>query len=120
MHGLVHREIEFSIQELKEKFPTYTLPITLVCAGNRRKEQNMVAKGLGFNWGAAGVSTGLFTGVYLADILEYCKPKNPLLSSFPAYDVVVPDAQGTWCLKVPTCCPRASMALLNASTGSRS
>lgn len=90
VHGLVHREIDFSIQELKEKFPTYTLPITLVCAGNRRKEQNMVAKGLGFNWGAAGVSTGLFTGVYLADILEYCKPKSPLLSSFPAYDVVVP------------------------------
>ncbi|SNX85144.1 probable nitrate reductase [Melanopsichium pennsylvanicum] len=90
VHGLVDREIELSIKDLKEKFPTVTLPITLVCAGNRRKEQNMVAKGLGFNWGAAGVSTGLFTGVYLADILEYCKPKNSLLSSFPSYDVAVP------------------------------
>ncbi|PWZ01233.1 putative nitrate reductase [Testicularia cyperi] len=90
VHGLVDREFEFTIQDLKEKFPTITLPITLVCAGNRRKEQNMVAKGLGFNWGAAGVSTGLFTGVYLADILEYCRPKNPLLSSFPSYDVAVP------------------------------
>lgn len=90
VHGLVEREFEFSIKDLKEKFPTVTLPITLVCAGNRRKEQNMVAKGLGFNWGAAGVSTGLFTGVYLADILDYCKPKNPLLSSFPSYDVAVP------------------------------
>uniref|UniRef100_V5EXA5 Nitrate reductase [NADPH] n=2 Tax=Kalmanozyma brasiliensis (strain GHG001) TaxID=1365824 RepID=V5EXA5_KALBG len=90
IHGLVENEMELSIKDLKEKFPTVTLPITLVCAGNRRKEQNMVAKGLGFNWGAAGVSTGLFTGVYLADILEYCKPKNPLLSSFPSYDVAVP------------------------------
>lgn len=90
VHGLVDRQVELSIQDLKEKFPTVTLPITLVCAGNRRKEQNMVAKGLGFNWGAAGVSTGLFTGVYLADILEYCKPRNPLLSSFPSYDVAVP------------------------------
>jgi len=90
VHGLVEREMEFSIQDLKDKFPTVTLPITLVCAGNRRKEQNMVTKGLGFNWGAAGVSTGLFTGVYLSDILKYCRPKKPLLSSFPSYDTVVP------------------------------
>ncbi|KFA74390.1 hypothetical protein S40288_03965 [Stachybotrys chartarum IBT 40288] len=90
VHGLVNREMSFSIQDLKDKFPTVTLPITLVCAGNRRREQNVVAKGLGFNWGAAGVSTGLFTGVYLADVLEYCQPRRPLLSSYPAYDSVVP------------------------------
>jgi nitrate reductase (NAD(P)H) len=41
---------------------------------DRRKEQNVVRKGLGFNWGAAGVSTALFTGVYLADILDLVKP----------------------------------------------
>lgn len=90
VHGLVENEMQFTIADLKRLFPTTTLPVTLVCAGNRRKEQNMVTKGLGFNWGAAGVSTGLFTGVYLADILEYCKPKNPLLSSYPAYDTGVP------------------------------
>lgn len=90
VHGLVNREMEFSIQDLKDKFPVVTLPVTLVCAGNRRKEQNMVTKGLGFNWGAAGVSTGLFTGVYLADIIEYCGAKNPLLSAYPSYETVVP------------------------------
>lgn len=88
VHGLVEREVSFSVQELKERFPVVTLPVTLVCAGNRRKEQNMVAKGLGFNWGAAGVSTGLFTGVYLADIIDYCRAKNPLLSAYP--ETVVP------------------------------
>lgn len=90
--------VQFSIQDLKDKFETVTLPVTLVCAGStsiatcccgsirdlllifshlwsdRRKEQNVVRKGLGFNWGAAGVSTALFTGVYLADILDYVKP----------------------------------------------
>lgn len=84
VHGLVQKEIKFSIQDLKDRFQVVTLPVTLVCAGNRRKEQNMVLKGLGFNWGAAGVSTGLFTGVYLADILDYCKPRDPLLSSHPS------------------------------------
>lgn len=47
VHGLVEKEISFSIQDLKDQFETVTIPITLVCAGNRRKEQNMVAKGLG-------------------------------------------------------------------------
>lgn len=90
VHGLVEQEIEFTIQNLKDLFPVVTLPVTLVCAGNRRKEQNIVAKGLGFNWGAAGVSTGLFTGVYLADVLEYCRVKNPLFSAYPSYDTVIP------------------------------
>jgi nitrate reductase (NAD(P)H) len=54
IHGLVEREVTFTLQELQEKFPVVTLPITLVCAGNRRKEQNVVRKTLGFSWGAAG------------------------------------------------------------------
>lgn len=57
-------------------FQTVTLPVTLVCAGNRRKEQNVVRKSLGFNWGAAGLSTALFTGVYLSDVLDYVQPRN--------------------------------------------
>ncbi|KIM31985.1 hypothetical protein M408DRAFT_64449 [Serendipita vermifera MAFF 305830] len=74
IHGLVENEVTLSIQDLASLFQVVTLPITLVCAGNRRKEQNMVRKGLGFNWGAAGVSTALFTGVYLADVLDHVQP----------------------------------------------
>ncbi|KAF8601756.1 nitrate reductase [Ceratobasidium sp. AG-I] len=77
IHGLVKNECQFTLQELKSYFPVVTLPITLVCAGNRRKEQNAVLKGLGFNWGAAGVSTALFTGVYLADVLAHVQPIRP-------------------------------------------
>jgi nitrate reductase (NAD(P)H) len=51
-----------------------TYPITLVCAGNRRKEQNVVRKSKGFSWGPAGVSTALFTGVVMKDIIERAKP----------------------------------------------
>lgn len=58
------------------QFSPITLPITLVCAGNRRKEQNVFRQSLGFSWGPAGLSTGLFTGVYLADILERVCPQN--------------------------------------------
>lgn len=54
VHGLVEQEATFTLRELQEKFLVVTLPVTLVCAGNRRKEQNVVRKTLGFNWGAAG------------------------------------------------------------------
>ena len=64
----------FTLADLHNKFQVVTLPVTLVCAGNRRKEQNVVRKSLGFSWGAGGLSTALFTGVYLCDILGYVRP----------------------------------------------
>jgi nitrate reductase (NAD(P)H) len=81
VHGLVQYERSFTVDDLKRLFKVVTLPITLVCAGNRRKEQNVVAKSLGFNWGAAGLSTALFTGVYLADVLKFVRPLNHLLTA---------------------------------------
>jgi hypothetical protein len=50
--------------------PAHSLPVTLVCCGNRRKEQNMIKQTIGFNWGAAGVSTGVWTGCRLIDLLK--------------------------------------------------
>ncbi|GAA6003716.1 uncharacterized protein JCM10292_000700 [Rhodotorula paludigena] len=75
--GLVARPCTLRLADLIDpaKFQTVTLPVTLVCAGNRRKEQNVVAKSLGFSWGPAGLSTALFTGVYLADVLEFVQPR---------------------------------------------
>lgn len=36
----------------------------------------MVAKTIGFNWGPAGTSTGVWTGVRLADVLRHCGMKS--------------------------------------------
>jgi nitrate reductase (NAD(P)H) len=47
IHGLVEKAMSFSIDDLKATFEVVTLPVTLVCAGNRRKEQNVVRKSLG-------------------------------------------------------------------------
>ncbi|KAM7253072.1 hypothetical protein ACFE04_025690 [Oxalis oulophora] len=57
---------------LVNDFPAREFPVTLVCAGNRRKEQNMVKQTVGFNWGAAGVSTSVWRGVPLYHILKRC------------------------------------------------
>ncbi|CAN0009347.1 unnamed protein product, partial [Phaeothamnion confervicola] len=67
--GRVGRPLELSMDQLLRTFESVTIPVTLVCAGNRRKEQNMVKQGLGFSWGPAAVSNSLWTGVWLRDIL---------------------------------------------------
>lgn len=65
---LVPNPIELSMDEIAA-MPTRELPVTLVCAGNRRKEQNMIRQTIGFNWGPSGVSTNVWKGVLLRDIL---------------------------------------------------
>lgn len=71
---LVENPITLTLRQILSDFEQVTLPITLVCAGNRRKEQNQIRKSQGFSWGAAGVSTSLFTGPLLADLLKVAKP----------------------------------------------
>ncbi|CAE8624847.1 unnamed protein product [Polarella glacialis] len=68
--GLVGRPMKLTMAELV-KLPTISLPVTLNCAGNRRKEQNLIQKGIGFNWGCAAASTVVWTGVPLSALLEH-------------------------------------------------
>jgi nitrate reductase (NAD(P)H) len=74
VYSLVENPITLSFRDILEKYDSITAPITLVCAGNRRKEQNTVRKSKGFSWGPAGLSTALFTGPLMADILRSAKP----------------------------------------------
>ncbi|CAG9466332.1 unnamed protein product [Pedinophyceae sp. YPF-701] len=69
VNGLVDKPITYTMEELM-KLPQRTIPVTLVCAGNRRKEQNMIKKTIGFSWGSAGLGTSYWTGVRLGDILR--------------------------------------------------
>ena len=72
--GLVEKPFRLSLRDIMTEYEQVTLPMTMVCAGNRRKEQNVVRKGSGFNWGSAGVSTSLWTGPLLRDILQRARP----------------------------------------------
>jgi len=68
IEGLVDKPLILSMDDIV-KYPQHTFPVTLTCAGNRRKEQNMTKQTVGFNWGPAGTSTSFWTGVMLRDIL---------------------------------------------------
>ena len=76
VEGLVENAMTISLSQLISDYEQVTCPITLVCAGNRRKEQNQVRKSKGFSWGAAGVSTALFTGVIMAEVIKRARPKK--------------------------------------------
>lgn len=76
VEGLVDQPLKLTLRDLLRDYHQKTYPVTLVCAGNRRKEQNVVRKTKGFSWGAAGVSTAIFTGVSMSDLLVKAKPKR--------------------------------------------
>ncbi|KAK8492297.1 hypothetical protein V6N11_066663 [Hibiscus sabdariffa] len=70
--GLVRRPMKLTMDQLVNEFQSREFPVTLVCAGNRRKEQNMVKQTVGFNWGASAISTSVWRGVPLCDVLKRC------------------------------------------------
>lgn len=70
--GLVKRPTRLTMDLLVNEFQSREFPVSLVCAGNRRKEQNMVKQTIGFNWGSAAVSTSVWRGVPLRDVLKRC------------------------------------------------
>lgn len=67
---MVERPVTIKLKDLMSEYPQVTCPVTLVCAGNRRKEQNIMRKTKGFSWGAAGVSNALWTGVFMHEVLK--------------------------------------------------
>ncbi|KAL3936723.1 MAG: hypothetical protein SGBAC_008015 [Bacillariaceae sp.] len=67
--GNVQHKMELTMDQVVASAPHREIPVTLVCAGNRRKEQNMIRQTIGFNWGPCGVSTNVYKGVLLRDLL---------------------------------------------------
>jgi nitrate reductase (NAD(P)H) len=70
--GLVRRPARLTMDELVRGFSAAELPVTLVCSGGRRKEQNMTRQTSGFHWGPGAVSTSVWRGARLRDVLRRC------------------------------------------------
>ncbi|POX42743.1 sulfite oxidase [Streptomyces sp. Ru73] len=74
--GLVDRELELSLDELRSRFRPRTEVATLACAGNRRAGLAAVRPVPGAPWGPAAISTAEWTGVRLADVLRAAGPRT--------------------------------------------
>lgn len=71
--GLVTRPLVLSLDDLAAGFERVTLTSTLACAGQRRQEMSAVAPIPGeLPWGAEAVSTAVWSGWRLADVLQAC------------------------------------------------
>ncbi|XP_022141374.1 nitrate reductase [NADH]-like isoform X2 [Momordica charantia] len=70
--GLVQTPTSFTLDQLITGFRSVEFPVTIMCSGNRRKEQNMMKQTIGFHWGAAVTSTSLWRGVPLREVLKRC------------------------------------------------
>ena len=69
--GLVRKQMQFSLAELRDRFPRVSVTATLQCAGNRRDELTKIAPIPGeVPWGADGISNAAWSGVRLCDVLE--------------------------------------------------
>jgi sulfite oxidase len=73
--GLVNRELEFNVGELKDKFDTHKVAATLTCAGNRRQELSAIKKVAGVQWDAGAIGHAEWLGPMLADVLKAAELK---------------------------------------------
>jgi len=69
INGNVKKPYDIGMDELS-KLPYEQFPCLVVCAGNRRKEQNMIKSSIGFNWGPCAVGNTYWKGVPLRVLLN--------------------------------------------------
>ncbi|KAK4149935.1 mitochondrial sulfite oxidase [Chaetomidium leptoderma] len=61
---------EYTLDDLKTKFPAHKVTVALQCSGNRRNDMTRHAgKTNGLQWGVGAISNAVWEGVRLSDIL---------------------------------------------------
>ncbi|KAK5815604.1 nitrate reductase [Linnemannia elongata] len=91
---MVEHPMTLSMDEIAA-LPSVKLPVTLACSGNRRKEQNMIAKSVGFHWGPGAVSTSIWHGVRLAEVLRKCRINWPSSASTTSPSPMTPSSSSS-------------------------
>ena len=70
VHGLVERELDLSLETLREVFQEREVTATLQCAGNRRADLMAIRELPGEEpWGPGATGTATWSGVALAEVL---------------------------------------------------
>ena len=71
------KSLKLDVEELKKKFKVHTISATIQCAGNRRSHMAVDSKPVkGLSWGMTAISNAEWTGVMLADVLEWAGIKE--------------------------------------------
>jgi len=75
IEGLVHKPLELTLDEVREKFPKQAVEATLTCAGNRRSEMSEIKPVAGVQWKAGAIGNAQWQGALLADLLKAAELK---------------------------------------------
>jgi sulfite oxidase len=67
---------EFSLDDLKTKFKSYTVDSVIQCSGNRRNDLKRIKEVKGLDWSVGAISNARWTGVRLLDLLDYLAVKR--------------------------------------------
>ncbi|KAI9101853.1 Oxidoreductase, molybdopterin-binding domain-containing protein [Phlyctochytrium arcticum] len=62
-------DAELSLDQLRNEYPKVDVTVTLQCAGNRRKEMHEVKPVKGLQWEQGAISTAVWSGARLRDVL---------------------------------------------------
>lgn len=61
---------EFTIDELKNIYKSYTIDSVIQCSGNRRSDLKKIKEIKGLDWGVGAMGNAKWTGVKLVDVLK--------------------------------------------------
>ncbi|CAM9418603.1 unnamed protein product [Ectocarpus sp. 4 AP-2014] len=70
VEGKGARCLQYSLEDLKTKFPQVKVVTAIQCAGNRREDMTNVKPVKGLGWSCGAISNSEWTGVLLRDVLE--------------------------------------------------
>ena len=109
--GRVERDLDFSVQDLRDRFPSRTLTASLQCAGNRRADLQEVKKTEGDPWQAGAVGNASWTGVSLRDVMEAAGAASDAALQVAFYSTDEIEVEGE------TACFGVSIPMLKAMSG---
>mmetsp|Transcript_9427 Transcript_9427/g.34598 ORF Transcript_9427/g.34598 Transcript_9427/m.34598 type:complete len:574 (-) Transcript_9427:105-1826(-) len=65
-------ETKLTLEDLKTRFKKHEVTSTIQCGGNRRSGLDQISKTAGTGWDTGAISTAVWSGVLLSDVLQYC------------------------------------------------
>ncbi len=72
LNDVTGKKLKFKLDDLKQKFKTYKIPVTIQCSGNRRLGMNGHYPVQGLMWDVNAISTAEWTGIKLKDLIVHC------------------------------------------------
>jgi sulfite oxidase len=83
---LLNNKKQYSIQELIDTYKVHNITVSLQCGGNRRKQLNQISKTSGTSWDIGAMSTAVWSGIKLSNLLQEVPINKEKFVNFTSID----------------------------------